>query len=79
MPTFDSLKQQFNKGVPYYFYESSSGKRYLFQVPDIVPSQYIRKIIAAKIGKPERWDWRVCLGIDEMIPKVIATLKEKFV
>ncbi len=75
--TFDQLKKQFDKGVPYFFYESNSGGRYLFEVPEIVPSQYIRQIIAAKIEKPERWDWRTCLGIDELL-RTIEKLKDKF-
>jgi len=68
--SFDPLKEQFDKGVPYFFYESNAGKRYLFEIPDIVPSQYIRQVIALKIGKPERWDWRTCPGIDELLHTV---------
>lgn len=75
--TFNSLKEQFDKGVSYFFYESNSAERYLFEVPDIVPSQYIRQIISTKIGKPERWDWRTCFGISELL-RTIDSLKDKF-
>lgn len=75
--TFSGIRKQFKKGVPYFYYESNLGKRYLFEIPEIVPSQYIRKIIAYKIGKPERWDWRICLGLDEL-SKTIKKLKDKF-
>jgi|SRR3989344_1835137 len=72
-----ALKEQFNKGVPYYFYESNIGERYLFEVPEIVPSQYIRRVIAAEIGKPERWDWRNYYGIEELL-NTRGRLKNKF-
>ena len=76
--SLDSLKKQFDKGIPYFFYESNYGERYLFEIPEIVPSQYIRKVIAVKIGKPERWDWKSCLGIVELL-RTIEKLKGKFV
>lgn len=75
--SFDALKKQFDKGVSYFFYESNLRERYLFEVSEIVPSQYIRQIIASKIGKPERWDWRSCFGINELL-KTIERLKNKF-
>jgi len=74
---FDSLKEQFDTGVPYFFYESNAGERYLFEVPEIVPSQYIRQVIAVKIGKPDRWDWRTYLGNDE-INRTIKKLENSF-
>lgn len=74
---FDALKNQFKKGVPYFFYESNFGERYLFEVPEIVPSQYIQQVIAQKIRKPERWDWRMYFGIDELLG-TIDKLKDKF-
>lgn len=73
--TFDSLKNQFEAKIPYFFYESNFQDRYLFEVPQIVPSQYIRQIIATKIGKPERWDWKTYYGIDELL-KTVEKLKE---
>ena len=41
----------------------------------IVPSQYIRRIIAAKLGFPERWHWRDYLGLAE-IQKTLVTLAD---
>lgn len=75
--SFDGLKEQFNSGIPYFFYESNSGDKYLFDINEIVPSQYIRQILSVKIGKPERWDWRVCPGIEELI-RTRDSLKDKF-
>jgi len=76
--TFDSLKKQFDKRVPYFFYESNLKEKYLFEVPEIVPSQYVRQIIAFKIGKPEKWDWKTYYGIDELL-KTLEKLKDKFI
>jgi diadenosine tetraphosphate (Ap4A) HIT family hydrolase len=75
--SFEDLKEQFEKGQHYFFLEDHSKKRYLFDLPDVVPSQYIRKVIAQKIGKPERWDWRTCLGLDELA-QTLKKLSGKF-
>jgi diadenosine tetraphosphate (Ap4A) HIT family hydrolase len=74
--TFDSLKEQFDQGMPYLFYESNSGERYLVEAP-IVPSQLIRQIIAVKIGKPERWDWRQHYGTRELL-RTVDKLRSAF-
>ncbi|MFH1637696.1 MAG: hypothetical protein ABIB71_04710 [Candidatus Woesearchaeota archaeon] len=77
MDSFEELQKEFKKGNPYLFYESNSKERYLFEVNETIPSQYIRQIIAEKINKPERWDWRTYPGIDELV-KTIEKLKGKF-
>lgn len=74
---FNELKKQFARGVPYFFFEDNNRDRYLFEIPDVVPSQYIRQIIAHKIGKPERWDWRSCLGLEELT-RTLKKLRDKF-
>ncbi|HIH21919.1 MAG: hypothetical protein QT12_C0007G0025 [archaeon GW2011_AR21] len=53
------------KKKPYFFVEEEGSKR-LFQIPNAVPSQYIRKLLAFKIGEWLKWDWRVYLGIEEL-------------
>ena len=74
--TIDDIRKNKN-GKPYFYYESNLGEKYLFDIPDVVPSQYIRKIIANKIGKPEIWDWRTHLGLDKM-SEILKKLKGKF-
>ena len=74
---FSALKRQFNKKKQYFFYESNSGQRFVFELPPAVPSQYIRKVIANKIGSPEKWDWKTCPGADEFI-RTIKKLKKEF-
>ncbi|PIN86973.1 hypothetical protein COV19_02155 [Candidatus Woesearchaeota archaeon CG10_big_fil_rev_8_21_14_0_10_44_13] len=75
--SLSELKENYARGMSYLFLETGSGERYVFDVPEVFPSQYIRQLIAVKLGKPERWDWRTCWGLDEMV-RTIDKLKEKF-
>lgn len=75
--SYDALKTQFQKGVPYFFYETNTGERHLFAVQESVPSQYIRKLIAQKVGKPERADWQSYLELEEVV-RTAQTLKAAF-
>ena len=75
--SFNELKKQFKKGAPYFYYESSSEEKYLFKIPEVVPSQYIRRLVAYKIGKPGRWDWRIYRGMDKLL-RTVEKLKDKF-
>jgi len=52
--SFLDLKKQFLKGKPYLYYESNLKEKYLFEIPDIIPSQYIRRIIAKKINQLDK-------------------------
>ncbi len=74
---FHPLKSSFNRGEPYLFVEENSGERFLFQIPDVIPSQYLRQIVARELGKPERWDWRSYPGWEE-IRGTINRLNGKF-
>lgn len=75
--SFLELKTQFKKEKSYFFVEDNNKKRFLFQVPNVVPSQYIRQIIAAKLNKRDRWNWQLCPGLDEL-NKTFKKLKDKF-
>lgn len=70
------LQEYFKNGKPYFFVETNDIERSVFDIPDIVPSQYIRQIIATSIRKPERWDWGLCLGMEDM-ERTKEVLKEK--
>lgn len=61
--SFNELKKQSEMQIPYFFLEED-GRRYLFQVRDVVPPQYIRQIIAKKLNCEEKWDWREYLGLE---------------
>lgn len=56
----------------YLFLQANDGRRFAYHA-GIVPSQYVRKIITAQLGMPERWHWREYLGVDEL-KRTIAAL-----
>ena len=74
---YAALKLQANKEKPYFFLETNAKERFLFDVPNNVPSQYIRQVLAYKIGKPEKWDWKTNPGLDE-IKSTIEKLNGQF-
>jgi len=75
--SYTDLKMQFEKGIPYFYLEDNLGKRYLFEIEDQVPSQYIRRLIASKINNHEKWDWGIYLGLDELV-RTLEKLKGRF-
>ena len=50
---------------PYLFLQTNEGRRFVYDA-GIVPSQYVRRIITAELGMPERWHWREYLGLEEL-------------
>jgi len=75
--SLEEIKQQFVKDQSYFFLETQSKDRYIFPLSGIIPSQYIRKVIAEKTGQPEIWDWRQHEGLDKL-KNTIKKLKDKF-
>jgi len=65
------------QGIPYLFWQNADGKRFVAKVTEILPAQFIRRIIAEKLGIPERWNWRNYLGLDEL-RHTIQTLRGQF-
>ena len=51
--------------VSYLFLEEKK-KKYVFPINTILPSQYLRQILAMKTCCSEKWDWRICPGIEEL-------------
>lgn len=51
-------------GAPYVFTYSVLGARIL--VDPVVPSQFLRRRLAAALGVPDRWDWRAYAGRAEL-------------
>ena len=66
------LAQANRRGQAYLFLQDNEGTRFVYDA-GIVPSQYVRKIVTAALGMPERWHWREYLGLDEL-KRTIATL-----
>jgi len=52
--SFLDIKKQFLTKTSYFYYESNLKEKYLFEIPDITPSQYIRQLIAHKIHQDEK-------------------------
>ena len=65
------------KDKPYLFFENNKKKKHVFTINTIIPSQYLRQVLAVKLGKPEKWDWRQDYGLDE-IRNTIEKLEEEF-
>jgi ATP adenylyltransferase len=45
-------------GREYVYYETAAGERRVRAGGDEIESQFMRKEIARRLGRPERWDWR---------------------
>ncbi len=55
---YAELKENQDAQIPYMFVQTREGRRYVFDIPGVLPSQYARQVVAIKIGKPERWNWK---------------------
>lgn len=61
------------KNEAYLFLEEKN-ERFVYSIEEFVPSQYLRKIIANRLGCAEKGDWRAYPGINEL-KKTIEKLK----
>ncbi len=59
------LKALAKRKEAYLFLQTNAGTRFAYDA-GLAPSQYIRRIITAELGMPERWHWRDYLGLDEL-------------
>lgn len=66
---FKELQDQKEKNKPYLFVQDNNGNRYIYDV-EVVPSQYIRQIIAKELGMPEKWHWREYIGEKEFMDTI---------
>ncbi len=74
---FRALIKQVKKSTPYFYYENRQEEKYLFELFEPVPSQYLRRLIALKIGAKEKWNWMWHPGIEEF-NLTLAKLKGRF-
>lgn len=58
---------------PYLYYEREK-RAYAFIIDRDLPSQYMRRIVAEHVGKPDEWDWAVFVG-EENILKTARNLR----
>jgi diadenosine tetraphosphate (Ap4A) HIT family hydrolase len=69
------IRQQ-TQGLPsYLFYQDSLGNSYVFDTGNL-PSQYMRKLLANRIGNPQ-WDWRTA-GKEERLLATLNCLSKRF-
>ncbi len=61
----------------YIFLKDSDGASYILTTDGVTPSQYFRKLVAAELGRSDRWDWRSYVGEEEFI-STIKKLKPLF-
>jgi len=61
----------------YLFIETAGRERYATEVNFPIPSQYLRQIIASKLNRGDKWDWRQTPDA-ETFEKTIDQLKNKF-
>ena len=60
------LRSKYLKQIPYLFYQNNQGEMYVFDAP-IVVSQYFRQLLAKKLNRVDKWNWRTYYGKEEMI------------
>lgn len=63
----DGLQKPIENQRPYLFVEDQSVRRFIYSIPDNLPSQYLRRVWAGLIGENDRWDWGVDLGKKNVI------------
>lgn len=59
------LSSEYRNGSPYLFYEDDTGLASVYQAP-LIPSQYMRMLIARHIGRLDQYDWRDYPGESEI-------------
>lgn len=73
--SLEATRQTVPNNSSYLFFESDSGSRVVFPVTNL-PSQYMRRLIAGCLGKPN-WDWRT-FGYEQEVISTIQSLSPLF-
>lgn len=90
VPTSSSILEEITRNFDYqeikgfsklptqtaYLFLEEKEKRYVFPIREVLPSQYLRQVLAAKLGVPERWNWRDSFGLEE-VKKTIKKLQNQ--
>lgn len=75
---FDRLREIYQgQEASYLFVETANLERYTTEVNFLIPSQFLRQIIAVILGRTDKWDWREKPDI-ETFDKTISDLKGRF-
>jgi len=73
---FEQLQRQSQENIPYFFVELPTRERYVFDAPQ-APSQFLRRLLAAEAGVPEKWNWRIYPEFERM-QSTLAKLQHHF-
>lgn len=57
---------QAEKGIPYLFYENRRGQKFIFNAHTVI-SQFLRQVVANKLGCSDRWNWKEYTGRQEIL------------
>lgn len=68
------IKQRVLEKQAYLFYQDTQ-ERYYVTPAEIVPSQYLRKMIAHSLGLLNAWDWRLHSGVKNILSTLSAVDK----
>jgi diadenosine tetraphosphate (Ap4A) HIT family hydrolase len=75
---FEKLTDIFEKQeASYLFVETNEQKRYTTEVNFVLPSQYLRQVIAQGIGQENKWSWKENPDY-ETVEKTIERLQKSF-
>jgi hypothetical protein len=72
--SLEELNVLAQSGTPYLFYENAAGEMHVYPLSQPIPSQYLRRVWAESVGKPQEWDWREFVG-EENVACTIKNLR----
>ncbi len=67
VPSLAKLVDRLSDDQAYLYYMNGKSQRFVTVVSEILPSQFMRQILASTLGRPDLWDWRVHVGEDRVI------------
>lgn len=72
-----AFSKHFNTWISYYYYENKDGKKFICEVNlKNAPSQYLRMLLAEKIGKGDKWNRKIH-KFQENFEKTFLVIKNK--
>ena len=76
---WNSLRDKARRFSESIYYENNSGDMYIFSVNKNLPKQFLRYLLAKKLGVPKRADWTIYLGWEDIFTakKKLTPLFEK--
>ncbi|UCE72882.1 MAG: hypothetical protein JSV56_07550, partial [Methanomassiliicoccales archaeon] len=58
------------RSIPYLFYENQEGRLFVYEIPQRLESQYMRRLWARSISMPDQWNWVVFPFEDKMLATI---------